>query len=100
MRYAQIFRYTLALDAVDYQARWVKPYAGAISGVSGLISKTWMADFEKAEFASFYLWQDRASMEAFMASAAIAQVAAEPFLTDLTVTTIPVHEEASAITRG
>jgi hypothetical protein len=39
-------------------------------------------------------------MDAFMASPAIAQVAAEPFLKDLVITAIPIHEEASSITRG
>jgi len=31
---------------------------------------------------------------------AIARVAAEPFLQDLMITAIPVHEAASTITRG
>jgi hypothetical protein len=39
-------------------------------------------------------------MEAFMASPAIAKVAAEPFLKDLSITAIPVHEGASLITHG
>ncbi len=39
-------------------------------------------------------------MDAFMASPAIAQVAAEPFLHDLVITAMPVHQAASAITRG
>ncbi|MFN3809436.1 MAG: YdhR family protein [Roseateles asaccharophilus] len=100
MRYAQIFRYVLTLDEAEYQERWVKPYAEAIANVPGLISKTWMADFETCTFASYYLWQDKASMDAFMASPAIAKVAAEPFLKDLSITAIPVHEEASSVTRG
>ncbi|MGL0944187.1 YdhR family protein [Vibrio vulnificus] len=100
MRYAQIFRYVLTLDEVEYQERWMKPYAEAIAGVPGLIRKTWMADFDTQTFASVYIWEDKESMERFMASPAIANVAAEPFLKDLTITTIPVHEEASVITRG
>ncbi len=100
MRYAQIFRYTLTLNETEYQERWVKPYAEGIAQTPGLISKTWMADFELGTFASFYLWQDKASMEAFMASPAIAQVAAEPFLKDLNITAIPVQEGATLITGG
>lgn len=100
MRYAQIFRYVLTLNEDEYQERWMKPYAEAIAAVPGLIRKTWMADFETGTFASVYIWQDKASMDAFMASPAIAKVAAEPFLKDLTITVLPVHEEASAITRG
>jgi hypothetical protein len=59
-----------------------------------------MADFDAGVFASVYIWEDKATMEAFMNSSAIAKVAAEPFLSDLIITTIPVHEEASLITRG
>ncbi len=100
MKYAQIFQYTLTLSPEQYDTHWVKPYATAIADVPGLISKTWMADFEGGVFASFYLWNDKESMDSFMASPAIAQVAAEPFLKDLVITAIPVQEEASSITRG
>lgn len=100
MRYAQIFRYVLTLDEAEYQERWVKPYADAIAQVPGLVRKTWMADFETGTFASVYVWEDKASMDAFMASPAIAKVAAEPFLKDLSITAIPVYEAASLITRG
>jgi len=100
MRYAQIFRYVLTLNEAEYQERWVRPYADAIAQAPGLLTKTWMADFATGTFASVYIWQDKASMEAFMASPAIAKVAAEPFLKDLSITAIPVHEGASLITRG
>lgn len=100
MRYMQIFRYVLTLNEAEYQQRWVDPYADGIAQAPGLISKTWAADFATGTFASIYVWQDKASMDAFMASPAIAQVAAEPFLKDLEITAIPVHETASAITRG
>jgi hypothetical protein len=100
MKYAQIFQYKLTLSREQYDTQWVKPYATAISNVPGLISKTWMADFDNGLFASFYIWNDKESMDSFMASPAIAQVAAEPFLKDLVITAIPIHEEASSITRG
>ena len=100
MRYAQIFRYVLTLNESEYQERWVKPYADAIAQVPGLVRKTWMADFETGTFASVYIWEDKASMDAFMASPAIAKVAAEPFLKDLNITAIPVQEGASLITHG
>ncbi|NJK60642.1 MAG: YdhR family protein [Oscillatoriales cyanobacterium SM2_1_8] len=100
MKYAQIFRYKLSLSPEEYKAQWQEPYAKDIATVPGLIRKTWMADFEAGVYASVYIWQDKASMDAFMKSDAIAKVAAEPFLSDLTITEIPVHEEASLITRG
>ena len=49
---------------------------------------------------SFYLWETKEAMELFMASPAIAKVAGEPFLKHLSITAIPVVEDASRITRG
>ncbi|PJX22226.1 hypothetical protein CAP48_14935 [Advenella sp. S44] len=100
MRYAQIFRYTLDLAPEEYVAKFVDPYAKVISNAPGLIRKTWMADFETGEFASFYLWESKEAMDQFMAGAAIAKVAAEPFLKDLVITALPVVQGASEITRG
>jgi hypothetical protein len=100
MKYAQIFRYTLAMEPSHYRAKFVDPYADAIAQVPGLIRKTWMANFDTNEFASFYLWETKDAMDSFMASPAIAKVAAEPFLKDLSITAIPVAEDASRITRG
>jgi hypothetical protein len=76
------------------------PWLGLEKGRAGLIRNTWMADFDTGTFANVYIWEDKASMEAFMASPAIAKVAAEPFLKDLSITAIPVHEGASLITHG
>ena len=100
MYYAQIFRYILTLTPEEYQPRFVVPYADAISRADGLISKTWMADFEKQEFASFYLWRDKDSMDRFMQSETVVKVANEPFLKELFVTALPVDMTASQITHG
>lgn len=84
------------MDAATHPAQ----YCYRLLRPTALISKTWMADFDNAVFASFYVWNDKESMDSFMASPAIAQVAAEPFLTDLVITAIPIQEDASSITRG
>ena len=100
MRYAQIFRYVLEMEPSEYSSKFVDPYATTIADVPGLIRKTWMVDFDAKEFASFYLWETKDAMETFMASPEIATVAAEPFLKDLVITSLPVAEDASTITRG
>lgn len=100
MKYAQIFRYSLALEPAQYRSKFVDPYAEAIAQFPGLIRKTWMANFDTGEFASFYVWETKEAMDRFMSSPAIAKVAAETFLTNLSITALPVHEEASRITRG
>lgn len=100
MKYAQIFTYTLELDSKEeYIKQFVDPFAQTISEAPGLISKVWMADFE-TQFSSFYLWETKEDMEAFMATPEINVVANLPFLKDLKIVAIPVVEEASKITRG
>ena len=100
MHYAQIFRYTLDMQASEYQPKFVDPYARAIAAFPGLVRKTWMADFEANAFASVYIWNSKDAMDAFMASNAIKAVAQEPYLKDLVVTALPIVEDASRITRG
>lgn len=99
MPYAQMFNYTVDLTEEDYEARWAS-YAEEVAGVAGLLAKTWMADFETATFASFYLWSSKEDADAFMASDLVARFGAEPFLRDLSITGLPVAERASQITRG
>lgn len=100
MQYAQIFRYSIDLPPAEYQKQFVDPYAQGIADAPGLVRKTWMANFETGEFASFYLWTNKDAMDAFMDSPAIAGVAKLTFLKDLVVTAIPVAEAASRVTRG
>ena len=100
MQYAQIFRYTVALSQAEYGKQFVDPYAQGIADFPGLVRKTWMANFDTNEFASFYIWDSKEAMDRFMASPAIAKVAKEPYLKDLVITAIPVVEAASKITRG
>ena len=98
--HAQVFTYVLDLDSrADYFARFVDPFAGPVAAAKGLVSKVWMADFDR-KFASFYLWESKEAMTAFMASPVIAKVASLPFLKDLNIVDYPVVEEASRITRG
>ena len=99
MPYAQIFTYTLDIPEEEYATRWAS-YAKEVAEVPGLLSKTWIADFETATFASFYVWDSKASADRFMASALVARFGAEPFLRDLSITAAPVAEGASRITRG
>lgn len=100
MQYAQIFRYVVALPQGEYRTKFVDPYAQGIADFPGLVRKTWMANFDTNEFASFYVWESKEAMDRFMASPAIAKVAKEPYLKDLVITAIPVVDAASKITRG
>jgi len=101
MRYAQIFNYRIDLPSrEEYLKQFVYPYAESISKVKGLISKTWLADFESKTYASFYLWESKEDMDNFMNSPMVAALAKIPFFKDLKIVDYPVVEEASKITRG
>lgn len=100
MKYGQIFTYTLELNSKeDYIKQFVDPFAETIANAKGLISKVWMADFD-TKLSSFYLWETKEDMEAFMATKEISIVANLSFLKDLKIVAIPVVTEASIITRG
>ncbi len=101
MIYAQIFTYKIDLPSKEeYFKNFVDPYAEALAKTKGLISKTWMADFDK-KFASFYLWESKEDMDNFMKSPVITEVVAKlPFIKDLVIVDYPVVVEASKITRG
>ena len=100
MHYAQIFTYRIDLPSKEeYLKQFVYPYAESISKVKGLISKTWLADFEN-KYASFYLWESKEAMDDFMNSPMVAALAKIPFFKDLKIVDYPVVEEASKITRG
>ncbi len=100
MYYAQIFTYRIDLPSKEeYLKNFVYPFAESISKVKGLVSKTWLADFEN-KYASFYLWETKEAMDDFMNSPMVAGLAEIPFLKDLKIVEYPVVEEASRITRG
>jgi hypothetical protein len=98
--HAQIFTYLIDLPTQeDYIAQFTDPFAIPVAEAKGLYSKVWMADFDQ-KYASFYVWETREDMEAFMASEIIQKVGELPFLKNLVITDYPVVEEASKITRG
>ncbi|MBT2560225.1 YdhR family protein [Pedobacter sp. ISL-68] len=98
--HAQIFTYVIDLPSQEaYVAQFTDPFAAPVAAAKGLYSKVWMADFDQ-KYASFYVWETKADMEAFMTSEIIEQVGQLPFLKNLTITDYPVVEDASRITRG
>lgn len=100
MKYAQIFTYNIDLASKqEYLQNFVYPYAAHISTIKGLVSKTWLADFGN-KFASFYIWETKEAMDAFMQSPMVEGLAKIPFVKDLHIVSYPVIEEASKITRG
>ena len=98
--HAQIITYRLnGITEADYLAG-SPPDAEAIAGVPGLVSKVWLADPATNTYGGFYLWQDRAAMEAFMASGMVAALMTRPHLAEITSRDFAVPEALSRTTRG
>lgn len=98
--HAQIINYRLnGIAEADYLAG-SPPDAEAIAGVPGLVSKVWLADSATNTYGGFYLWRDRAAMEAFMASDTVAAIMARPHLAEITSRDFAVPEALSRTTRG
>ena len=54
--------------------------SGGTPNAKSVISKVWLVDEEKNSFGSFYLWETKAAMEAFMHSDLVAAVVRRPFV--------------------
>jgi len=98
---AQIITYQLGdISQAEYLKRMVEPDAPVLAKVAGLISKVWLADEEKNAFGGFYLWENKAAMDAFMHSDLVKAVVSRPFVKNVSSVDFEVNQNASLITRG
>lgn len=74
-----------------------RPYAQPIADVPGLRWKVWTINEDRGEAGGVYLFEDRASLQAFLDGEMIAEMKADP---SLTIKTFDVLDELTAITRG
>ena len=99
--HAQLITYQLKdISQADYLKQMVEPDAPVLAKVPGLISKVWLADEAKNTFGGFYLWKDKAAMEAFMHSELVIAVVSRPYIMNVTSVDFDVNQKASSITRG
>jgi len=98
---AQLITYHLSdISQAEYLKQMVEPDAPVLAKVPGLMSKVWLADEDKNAFGGFYLWENRAAMEAFMHSDLVKAVVSRPFVKGVSSVDFEVNESASRITRG
>ena len=98
---AQLITYQLHdISQSDYLEQMVEPDAPVLAKVPGLISKVWLTDEGKNAFGGFYLWENRAAMEAFMHSDLVKAVISRPFVKNVSSIDFEVNQNASLITRG
>ena len=92
------FKYNNVSAAEFEQA--VNPMAEPISEVNGLRWKVMMHNEETAEAGGVYLFENAASLDAFLSGPLAAQVTSHPALSDFSVKQFGIMEEFTAITRG
>ena len=73
------------------------PYAQPIADVPGLRWKVWTINEERGEAGGVYLFEDQASLQAFLDGEIIAEMKGDP---SLTIKTFDVIEELTSTTRG
>ena len=78
----------------------VSPLASQFAAVAGLRWKIWMINEAEGEAGGIYLFDDDASVKAFLEGPLAAQVTSHPALSDFSVKQFDVMENVTAITRG
>ena len=87
------------VSKADLEAAWL-PVAQPISEVPGLRWKIFIMNDAEKEVGGVYLFDDEASVQAFLNGPIVAAVASSPDVSDITVKQFSVMEAHTAITRG
>ena len=78
----------------------VEPIAPAFAGLTGLVSKTWLANKETNTYGGVYVWSDHRAMEAYKSTDIYKGLQANPHFENVTITDFAVVENATRVTRG
>jgi hypothetical protein len=74
--------------------------ASVLAAVPGLVWKVWIFNDQEHEAGGIYLFDSEASLMAFAGGQIVANVMANPDLSDFSVKTFDIMEDLSAVTRG
>ena len=91
------FKFSVSKD--EYEQA-VSPLAEKFAAVEGLRWKIWMMNEADGEAGGIYLFNDEASLKAFLEGPLVAQVTSHPALSDFSVKQFDAMEKLTAITRG
>ncbi len=78
----------------------VSSLAREIAVVAGLRWKVWIMNEAESEAGGIYLFDDEASVNAYLEGPIVAQVTSHPALSDFSVKQFDVMEDVTAVTRG
>jgi hypothetical protein len=91
------FKYSVT--GAEYEEA-VSPLADQFAAVPGLRWKVWILNEDESEAGGIYLFEDAASLKAYVESDLAAGVINHPALSDFSVKTFGIMDEVTAITRG
>lgn len=83
----------------DYEQA-VAPLGSAIAAVAGLRWKIWLMNEAESEAGGIMLFDDEASLKAYLDGPIAAQIVSHPALSDFSVKQFGMMEAETAITRG
>ena len=78
----------------------VSPLANQIAAVDGLRWKIWILNEAEGEAGGIHLFEDEASVNAYLAGPIAAQVTSHPALSDFSVKQFDVMDNQTKVTRG
>lgn len=91
--------FKLNVSGAEYEQA-VSPLAGEFAALPGLRWKVWILNEAEQEAGGIYLFDDEASMNAYLEGSLAAQVTSHPALSDFSVKKFDVMDDVTAITRG
>jgi len=91
------FKFSVSASAYEEA---VSPLASQFAAVAGLRWKIWFINEAEGEAGGIYMFEDEASLNAFLAGPLAAQVTGHPALSDFSVKQFDVMGKVSEVTRG
>jgi hypothetical protein len=91
--------FKFSVSGAEYEES-VSPLADGIAAVAGLRWKVWLMNEAESEAGGIYLFDDEASVKAYLEGPIVAQVTSHPALSDFSVKQFDVMDKVTAITRG
>jgi hypothetical protein len=81
--------HTAAMERAQQIAKW-----------PGLIRKTWIFDAETQAYGGIYLFEDEASLQAYLKGPVVASMRALPGITNFQTRSFDINTSLSQLTRG
>ncbi|NMJ40040.1 YdhR family protein [Roseomonas sp. JC162] len=89
-----------AMPKAEWEARYTDDRAKQFLAVPGLQWKIWLDGEEERRAGGIYLFDSRASAEAYVNGPIVARMKANPDITELQIRMFDVRERMTAITNG